>query len=275
MQPKRGIYFLADDGVYEWAKAFLKSLRTFNPDVLVSCIPFSDNIRQLEKLRKEHKFEIWQDDTLSTLDELGRDLMHEDSKPWLAHTFRKFAVFWSMFDEFLYLDSDIVVLSDLNQVLKLLANSDYDVLYAHRSLDKVYKPGCWRDEMIKKYECQAINAGVWASRKGLLSMDEIKNFAGIAKPLVHNFARSMEQPFMNFCFDLKRLRVHKISDIYQGSIARWAGNDFLEIKLRSDKTIQAIANQKPIMLIHWAGYNLSADMPYADIYRHFNSQSKL
>jgi hypothetical protein len=37
-----GVYFSANDVVYDWAIAFLNSYRTFNPDLRLILIPFND-----------------------------------------------------------------------------------------------------------------------------------------------------------------------------------------------------------------------------------------
>ena len=37
-----GVYFSANDVVYDWAIAFLNSYRTFNPDLRLILIPFNE-----------------------------------------------------------------------------------------------------------------------------------------------------------------------------------------------------------------------------------------
>jgi hypothetical protein len=58
-----GVYFLADDGVYEWVLGLLHSLRTIAPDVCVYCVPFSNKIDRVMRLEKRYRFSILNDPT--------------------------------------------------------------------------------------------------------------------------------------------------------------------------------------------------------------------
>lgn len=58
-----GVYFSANDVVYDWAIAFLNSFRTFNPDLRLLLIPFNEQCDRLLQLRERYGFELYVDDT--------------------------------------------------------------------------------------------------------------------------------------------------------------------------------------------------------------------
>ncbi|NJR32479.1 MAG: hypothetical protein HC778_06160, partial [Chamaesiphon sp. CSU_1_12] len=51
---KIGVYFSANDVVYDWAIAFLNSFRKFNPDLRLILIPFDDRCNRLFQLKEKY-----------------------------------------------------------------------------------------------------------------------------------------------------------------------------------------------------------------------------
>lgn len=201
-QEIKGIYCLANDKVLDWMIACLESLRVHAPEYRLVVIPFDDNIHEIAKLSHQYKFELFQDESLDKLDEIGRTFYPEDYI--LSHTFRKFAVFWGPLEHFLFIDSDIVVLLNLEELFKAYFLSNSDFLYNDPNMNEVYKPGIFREKMIKDYSAKGFNTGCFLSSRCLLTFEEIKELLQEATRVKEYFVPWGEQPFLNYCIDAKK-----------------------------------------------------------------------
>ncbi len=65
---KTGIYFLANDAVIDNAIAMLNSLRMFEPEVDICCIPFNQDMSKIRKLSADYNFEILDEGIVSKWD---------------------------------------------------------------------------------------------------------------------------------------------------------------------------------------------------------------
>lgn len=115
-----GVYFSANDAVYDWAIAFLNSFREFNPDLRLLLIPFNEECDRLLKLQDTYNFEIYTDPSFERLEAIGKafELGHTPTGPYW---FRRYAAFWGPCDRFMYLDARQVVLADLKPTIQALA----------------------------------------------------------------------------------------------------------------------------------------------------------
>ena len=114
--PQLGAYFLADDGILDMAIAFLNSFRTYNASIPLCLIPYSDDFEQLTSLRRQYNFTIWRDvAALQWCDEISR-LFHGCA----VGQYRKLAKWGGSFDRFVYIDSDSVVLNNIDFALRYL-----------------------------------------------------------------------------------------------------------------------------------------------------------
>ena len=267
-----GVYFLGDDGVYEWALGMLHSLRVVAPDVLVYCVPFSDRLDRLRRLEFRYRFKIINDPSLVELDNIGYRLFSKMTNPpkmKLAATFRKMYIFWGPLDRFLYTDADVIMLDGFVDLFEGAATGDLKLQYAHSDIEQVYRPGLLRQKMLQEFNTQAINTGLWASRAGVFTLQRVRELADEAGLVANEFCWTLEQPFLNYCLDVCRVTM-KPFDIV-GKECAWPGDSRpLRSWFGPDGRVQVKWPDGSLApAIHWAGYNLSSRMPYYSIYRHF------
>src|ERR1700730_17769535 len=110
MPSSRGVYFLANDRVLDLAIAFLNSFRRYNPEIPLCLVPFDENFDEVCDLRSKYVFSVFSDAiALQRCDELSKHFAGHRSGQ-----FRKLAIWEGVFDEFIYIDVDTVVLSDID-----------------------------------------------------------------------------------------------------------------------------------------------------------------
>ncbi len=267
-----GVYFLGDDVVYDWAVGLLRSLKVAAPDLEVICIPFSERIDRMARLVKSHGYSIADDPLLGEMDKIGRSItecMVPPPRRQLANMFRKFYAFWGPFDQFLLCDSDIVVLEGFKELFDLQVVSDPPIFsYAHFDVEQTYKPGPLRDRMLRDYGSHSINAGFWASRKGVFTLQQVQDLAAEAKLVASDFCATIDQPFVNYCLDVCQVARKQFDARVE---CAWAGDRRpLKTKSLPDGRLEARWPSGALVpAIHWAGYPLGARTPHYHIQRHF------
>lgn len=130
MQPggrkSKGVYFLANDDVYDLALAFLNSFRRHNSQTNACLIPFDGNIERLAELSEVHRFTIFsRQDVLERCDEISRSF---HGSP--AGHYRKLAAWEGPYDDFIYIDVDTIVLADVEQFFHFLAEFGFVASHA-------------------------------------------------------------------------------------------------------------------------------------------------
>jgi hypothetical protein len=267
---KCGVYFLADDFASEWTIALLNSLHAYAPMSRVWCIPFSEEISGLRQLAGRFGFGIYDDTSLLELDNIAHSLLPDIGR--MAGTFRKLTVFWGPLERFIYLDADVVILGDVEPLFITLLKTNYDLLYAHADLEMAYKPGPFRERMVRKYQTHGFVTGVWASTLGQLSLAEICEFSAEVASDIGSFAPTLEQPFVNYCMDRKRTRMRSFASASEDSIYwNWPGQaERLHVRALDQSRLQVYTDgHQPVSGMHWAGFSLGPQMPHYEIYRYF------
>ena len=120
---KQGIYVLGNDRVIDDALALMHSLQRYAPGYPVFLIPYDDHHHRLARLLRD-RFGVEKHE-----DPLLFDLLDKHARAISASepAYRKFACWFGPLEEFIYLDTDIVVFQDQKDVFDLLA--EYDVVY--------------------------------------------------------------------------------------------------------------------------------------------------
>lgn len=277
----RGIYITANDKVTEQAIALLNSLRAYDPDTPIVMIPYDNNYQAIAEILSEYGVTLYED--LDFIERLSTQLQQIFGEKFFArpNQFRKQACWFGPFEEFLYLDTDIVVFEKIIDNLNYL--TEYDFLccdYQHTSgianvfTDKVIKNGVFtRDELQDIF-----NGGFWASKKNLISEQDLyETFAECAAhPGYFDFSRkTSDQPIINYMI-LKRIpRRFNIIRRPGKAPGSWAGSPHFQY--RGNSLIDPNINQ-PLQYLHWAGIRIEPGCPYWDIwkyYRYLNSQEPI
>ncbi|GAA3733283.1 hypothetical protein GCM10022225_14250 [Plantactinospora mayteni] len=279
----RGVYFLANDAVAEPVIGFLNSFRTHNPAIPLCFVPFADDHDRIARLADRCDFTIWADDAvLRRCDAISR-AFHDGVT---MGQYRKLALWQGPFDEFLYIDSDTIVLDSVDFVFRYLDR--FDFLTSHSNIPRI-RHWVWRDSVYDTGELRpeqieyAASTGFVASRRGLIDPAEVER--DLAAPLrlaPHMELLCREQPLLNYLIVTSGRPYSSLwsiaaetddPDIPQ---EQWAGHDIGRVE--SGRLIPSQVNR--VLLVHWAGEWLRArteggQIPYHDLWRHYREMNGL
>ena len=269
----RGIYITANDKVTDHAIALINSIRVHDLETPIVLIPYDDNYHQVAEILKErHGVRVYED--LEFIDRLSNRLHEIFGGNFFArpNQFRKQACWFGEFDEFLYIDTDIVVFEKLIDTLNYF--SEYDFLscdYQHLGgIKNVFTPKVIEDNLFAANELQDIfNGGFWASKKGLISEQDLYDTFSecAAHPEYFDFSqKTSDQPIINYMI-LKRIaRRFNIIRRPDGAPGSWAGSS--HFVLDGDRLIDPSVDQ-PLQYLHWAGIRIQPGCPYWQIWEHY------
>ena len=270
---KRGIYITANDKVTEQAIALLNSIRAYDTSTPIVMIPYDDNYQQIASLLNE-KYGVQVYEDLEFIDRLSKKLQQTFGEQFFArpNQFRKQACWFGPFDEFLYIDTDIVVFEKIIDNLNYF--SDYDFLccdYQHAGgITNVFSPKVLEENVFTETELKDMfNGGFWASKKNFLSENDLyETFTECAAH--HEYfdfsQKTSDQPIINYMI-LKRIkrRFNIVRRPGKGP-GSWAGSK--HFKYDGYRLIDPKVNQ-PLQYLHWAGIRIEPGCPYWDIWEHY------
>ncbi len=270
---KRGIYITANDKVTEQAIALLNSIRLFDPDTPIVMIPYDDNYQAIAKLLSEsYGVKVYED--LDFIQRISQKLYDIFGDKFFArpNQFRKQVCWFGEFDEFLYIDTDIVVFEKIIDNLNYF--SEYDFLccdYQYKAgIRNVFSPQILAENIFSENELQDLfNGGFWASKKNLISEQELYDtFAECAAhPEYFDFSqKTSDQPIINYMI-LKRIkRRFNLVKKPEKAPGNWAGSPHFQRK--GDILIDPKID-RPLQYLHWAGIRIEPGCPYWDIWEHY------
>jgi hypothetical protein len=251
----RGVYFLANDAVFDMSIAFLSSFRTYNPSIPLCLIPFDESVAQLSEMQERFNFSIWRDDDLFY--RCNYISLHFHGSVY-GH-YRKLAMWSGPFNEFIYIDTDTIVLENVDFVFKLLAA--FDFVTSHSNMRSTRK-WVWKDsiaetrQLSKEQISYATNTGFICSKRGNLSVEEAISKVRSALDIApHMELLCIEQPFLNYLIVTSGLRYSSLYSIFRKCrsaeicLERWGGSD-----LGSVIDGRILGPEFPrTLLVHWAG----------------------
>ena len=226
MPERHGIVCLANDVVYDFLVALAQSVARHS-ELPLAIIPFDDRTARTRRFARRQGIEVLDDPLLPDLDALGARVW--PGRVVAPHAFRKFAAFWGAFDRFLFLDADIVVLRDPAWLLEAQAESDPDALWCFDTGEgQAYRPGPLRDEMVAS-GFPGISTGLFIARRGLVTLEQVRQTIEPAVGHRDQFLEIAEQPFLNFLLQRERIRVAKVGDLFDDVAGTtWAGARFAQ-----------------------------------------------
>jgi hypothetical protein len=263
---KRGIYITANDKVIDHAIALLNSIRRYDKTTPVMLIPYDDEYQQAATILGERfGVEVYPD--LELVDRLSHQLHDIFGRGFFArpNQFRKQACWFGPFDEFLYIDTDIVVFEKIADNLDYF--QEYDFLccdYQHKGgIANVFSEQVIADKVFTDVELQDMfNGGWWASKKGLIGeADLYESFSECAAhPEYFDFSqKTSDQPIINFMI-LKRIQKRfNIVRRPEGGPGNWAGSG--HFMPHEGQLIDPTCDQ-PLQYLHWAGIRIEPGCPY-------------
>jgi len=278
----RGIYITANDRVIDQAIALLNSIRLYDPDTPIVMIPYDEKYHAIaEILTESYGVKVYED--LEFIDRLSKQLHQIFGDKFFArpNQFRKQACWYGPFDEFLYIDTDIVVFEKIIDSLNFLENHDFiccDYQYAG-SITNVFTPKVIENNVFSQPELKDIfNGGFWGSKKNLISESELyETFIECAAHTEYfDFSqKTSDQPIINYMI-LKRVpRRFNLVRKPNGGAGSWGGSP--QFQRQGNILIDPYANNQPLQYLHWAGIQIEPGCPYWEIweyYRYLNSPKR-
>ncbi len=214
-----GIYILANDVVFDQLVALLNSIEVnVGHKYPVSIIPYNDRLERVrEEIKHRNNVEIFTDTSAIQLwEDFSAQIWkaHPDAyKIWQEQGIsgvyrlgmhRRFCGFDGIFDKFIYLDADILILNSLDYIFEQLNQDDFVVYdFQHKDLSHVYNVKS--DQLVdifpqSRLDSEIFCAGLYAAKKGLFDTER-RNYllsklqAGEAEILYKN---APDQTILNY-----------------------------------------------------------------------------
>jgi hypothetical protein len=272
----RGVYFLANNNVFEQVVAFLRSFRTYNPSIPLCLIPYDNAFDKIRALQGAYSFSIFEDAELLA----DCDSISEKFHGFVLGTYRKLVAWEGIFDSFIYIDVDTVVIDSIDFSFESLKYAPY--VASHSNLANI-RQYVWKDSIYAAHILTppqiafSANTGFFVSRRGFLSMKHCLAKVNAALELKGHMELScMEQPFLNYLvvssgYPCTSLLVLRDSGLLPTSPLEWWGG-LSDGRVNGGK-LYAPYNV-PIFLVHWAGFtkdckNLGEELPYNDLWNFY------
>ncbi|HBB34107.1 MAG TPA: methionine synthase [Cyanobacteria bacterium UBA8803] len=271
----QGIYIIANDRVTEQAIALLKSIRLYDPDTPIVMIPYNDQYQVIaELITQPYGVQIYEDlDFLDYISQLITKICGKDffDRPNLL---RKLACWFGSFDEFLYIDTDIIVFERIIDNLSYLKTYDFICCdYQHLGgINQIFRPKIF--EIFTQEDIKDVfNSGFWGAKKSLISQKDLEDtFTFYASHPDYFYLLNSDQTVLNYLV-LKKTsrRFNLVREPGQG-MGNWAGSKHFQPQ--GNVLIDPKVNQ-PLKFLHWAGVPLKPGSPYWDIWKHYRYLGEL
>jgi lipopolysaccharide biosynthesis glycosyltransferase len=268
----RGIYIVANDKVLDNAIALLNSIRYYDKDVTVYLIPFNDNYHQVAaKLGTLHNVKIFPDlELVETFTQKISEIFDRDFLA-LPNKMRKLVVWFGPLDEFLYIDTDIVVFEKIVDNLDKLSESDFfccDYHHANDKLRNIFSPLVKEQNIFTENQLENVfNSGFWGSKKGAITQKQmIETLQECAKHREYfDFSEGVtDQPILNYLVLTLITKCGNLVKIPGGGPGSWGGSSNFQAQdyILYDKG-------KQLKYVHWAGIKMKPGSPYWQLWQHY------
>ena len=269
----RGVYFLANNAVFEQVVAFLRSFRTHNPDIPLCLIPFDGAFDKIAALKDAYSFFVFDGPGLLA----NCDAISEKFHGHVLGTYRKLVAWEGIFETFIYIDVDTVVTDSIDFAFEQLKHGDY--IASHSNIEHI-RCWVWKDNvyatnlLTEPQIAYSTNTGFFVSRRGVLPMKYCMAKVTGALELKDSMELDcMEQPFLNYLVvtsgysytSLLKLLIDGI--VPSVSLEWWAGTP--EGKVDGGKLLDPCG--AGVFLVHWAGIwkkagGSSDGLPYKELW---------
>lgn len=267
-----GIYIVANDRVIDNAIALLNSIRYYDREVTIYLIPFNENYHKVaEQLTTLHNVQIFPD--LELIDKFTKRIGEIFDKDFLAlpNKMRKLVAWFGPLDEFIYIDTDIVVFEKIADNLDKLSEVDFfccDYHHANDKLRNIFSPFVKEQQIFSDAQLQDVfNSGFWASRKGIITeeqMDEALRECAVHREYFDFSEGVTDQPILNYLVLKLISKRGNLVKIPGGGPGSWAGSQSFQ---QQDYALYDRGQR--LKYLHWAGTRMKTGSPYWQLWQHY------
>ena len=266
-----GVVTLGNDRVYDFLVALTHSVRRHS-SLPLALIPFDDDMKRTAAFARRHGVTIVDNPLLPEIEALGQRIW--PGREAAPRSFRKLAAFSGQFEDFLFVDADVVVLRDPAPLLRSHADTARDAMWCFDTNEgAAYKPGPLRDEMVRA-GFPGVSAGLFVARRGLLTIDHLRTAVAELEPHREQLQDFADQPVVNYMLQRERIPVGTVADVMPGT----AGTTWAKATLRrSDDRWLLDEPGWPwhggeLAALHWAGMSPSPFMPNRRIFLDYRTR---
>lgn len=269
----RGIYIVANDRVYDNAIALLNSIRCYDSEVPVYLIPFNDDYQKVATtLSNLHNVQLFPD--LELVEQFTTKIGEIFDRDFLAlpNKMRKLVVWFGPLDEFLYIDTDILIFEKIADNFNQLAEVDFfccDYHYKSEGLRNVFSPLVKEQGIFTHEQLQDVfNSGFWASRKGTISQQQMYDtlYECSQHREYFDFSEGVtDQPILNYLVLKLISKRGNLVKVPGGGPGSWAGSPHFQEKdhVLYDK------DGRRLKYLHWAGTPMQPGGPYRKLWEYY------
>ncbi|MEA5506584.1 hypothetical protein VB735_26485 [Halotia wernerae UHCC 0503] len=268
----RGIYIVANDRVIDNAIALLNSIRCYDAEVSVYLIPFNENYHKvLEILATLHNVQIFPN--LQLVEQFTNRIGEIFDRDFLAlpNKMRKLVAWFGPLDEFIYIDTDIVVFEKIADNLDKLTEVDFfccDYHHANDKLRNIFSPLVKEQQIFTDEQLEDVfNSGFWASKKGIIT--ERKMDDALCECAIHreyfDFSEGVtDQPILNYLVLKLTSKRGNLVKIPGGGAGSWAGSRNFQ-----QREYVLYDRGQQLKYLHWAGTRMKTGSPYWELWEHY------
>lgn len=273
----KGVYFLANNKIFDLAIAFLRSFRRHNPHIPLCLIPFDEHFDAIAALKDVYDFSIFDNqELLDCCDKIGQSFHGK-----VLGTYRKLVAWEGNFESFIYIDSDTVVTDSIDFAFDSLRHADY--VGSHSNIANIRK-WVWKDNVHDTHLLTppqidyATNTGFFVSVRGLFPIKYCLAKVNQALELRDSMElHCMEQPYLNYLVVSSGYRFTSLSVLRHSGLAPtmalewWGGTPNARV---SDGMLYSPMGD-PIFLVHWAGifqtleHPSNKKLPYSELWEFY------
>ncbi len=271
----RGIYIVANDRVMENAIALLNSIRCYNQDVPIFLIPFNEEYHQVaDILGRLHGVQVFPDLELveQFTQQVGKIFDRDFLK--LPNKMRKLVAWFGPLDEFLYIDTDIIVFEDIAANLDRLSEVYFfccDYHYLGQKLRNIFSPVVLEQNIFSETELEDVfNSGFWASKKGSITLEQMYDILKDCSQHREYFDFTQgvtDQPILNYMILKLIPKRGNLVKIPGGGPGSWGGSTHFK-----EKDHVLYDKGKRLQYIHWAGTPMKPGGSYWNIWEYYRYQ---
>ncbi|OUL21678.1 methionine synthase [Nostoc sp. T09] len=268
----RGIYIVANDYVIDNAIALLNSIRYYDQEVLIYLIPFNDSYQKVaDKLSTLHNVQIFPN--LELIEQFTKRIGEIFDRDFLAlpNKMRKLVAWFGPLDEFIYIDTDIVVFEKIAENLEKLAEVDFfccDYHHANDKLRNIFSSVIKEQQIFSDNQLEDVfNSGFWASRKGAITeqqMDETLRECAAHREYFDFSEGVTDQPLLNYLVLKLIAKRGNLVKIPGGGPGSWAGSRNFQ---QQDYALYDRGQR--LKYLHWAGIKMKSNSPYWELWNHY------